>query len=267
MRLLYILNNGEWIETGPAFLFDAMVWEESLQRSDKTWQGDTAGWSNDFLRRCAELCGEIVEYEGDRPPALPRTWKDDLRALGRVGGGEVSYLHGIPVALQVYYGYYAASDGSVWWRDTAYWSLPWRIVDNDGTVVFACDGPAHQQDDWKIIHRLSGQETRRDMRVRLSSKLRSAMIGSHVGYRLPPVESAAHPGLLPLRDRLFEPSRRGDDWVVAGFRRAVGKVIISPTNISGYYEVVHETERVRFVELVMDACGESGRASALPVEL
>lgn len=257
----------EWkdIQSGTPFLtngvpFENILMRERNSRSDKTWKRWDR-WSAWFHRLAGAIERSRVVYRND--PDFERL-AEELDSRLWQSKRYCDYMVGIQEATWWLFGHCVARQ--LWWvykdGDITGWTCQigpfFTVKGPNDEVIFrrrelVQEGKLPEVEvfpyrkDWEVIHYLSGQAVRRKMRIAIAQTagtLAPYALAS-MGAGIPVLEPTAEE-LIPLVEWDFLPSRRGDGWVVTG----LGKVLISRTNQPGYYKIVREADKVRFIELV-----------------
>lgn len=256
------LKNGTPFTTNGVPFENIVLWER-ISRSDKTWKR-WSGWSEYFHCRSGALEKVRVVHRDDPDFQLLAQeldkclWHDLSHCEYFIAIKEASWwLFGHCVARKLTW-LYKEKDGAIeesgWMGQIGPY---FKIFCDDGTI-FERRKPVQPhwgqrveilpyEADWRVLHELSGQAMRRKIRIAINS-----LGGSLATYALAqlgagiPTLAPSSGELLPLVEWDFIPSKRGDGWAVTG----LGKVLISRTCQAGYYKIIKETEKVRFIELV-----------------
>lgn len=247
--------NGKKFLISPV-VFESYIFDDFFRKSDKTWRRYRE-WSDYFifdmffshdkdfphiLREVDEVCKELeldeqgryvfynLGLEFDKYYLKPD--KFPLHCRTRLYRDYVLEKFFYPENFGVY----------------RYEKAKWTIFLGDKPIFeFPKDYDKDPKGDWKIIHELSGQKVRRQIRVELS-RSHGSLFGRFFNAVTPSdALFERYKEILPLQGDWFLPSDKGN-FIIKG----KGKYIISNSNVkrTGYYRIVKELDNVRFVELV-----------------
>lgn len=236
-----------WVSlSGTTFTTNAVPFENHVivatnSRSDKTWN-DFRGWSKSFAHFAEAKLSKREIVEGEEAYFAPATLVEKYTLFGEVIFRAYTKL--IPADER---GRGVLAPSGQEYQETGWIHeehARFEVVSDAGDTIF--QGPATDGNDWKIIAELSGQAERRRARVSLANQHGHMypVLLNRLGIGIPRPEGNGK--IVPLMADSFKPSNRGDGFAVVG----LGKVMISKENQAGYYEVIRETEKVRFIRLV-----------------
>lgn len=214
MKMLITALDGAILERDGT-LFQALVFKESLERSDKTWQRWN-GWSGKWpTYAIGSLPTEHLETE--------------FRLQYEV----------------------VTMDGHLVYHGGAGKCAMFSLLGDNNEVIYSKDDEGEyvspSRDDWKIIHRLSGQSARRSARVQLASEVGSfAASLASMELGLIQVPNPQEGDEFPLAPGY--PGRRPKEWV----SHLGGKIVVSNSPKVGYYRLVRKLPKVWVVRLVRE---------------
>jgi len=218
------LNGDVFVTNG--VLFDNLIQEESANLSDKTWQRQR-NWPGQLLyNMVTKKVTEAVEID------------IDAQGCYRLDGHQFRYAAQPPIAVRSYWNGYllreviSPKDGPPLVEREA----SFNVISSSGDVIFT-----YPDDDnaWEIIHMLSGQSDRRDIRLEIANTRGRAMT------EVVTAPQKKQGQILALAR--FAKSDRG-----GYINRRIGKYVITQENIPGYYRVTKELDRIRFATLVKE---------------
>ena len=152
MTMKIIVENfaGEKFEI-PGTAFKALVAREARQCSDKTWRR-LEGWSKTFLRSIAQKQTARIPANGPNY-GMPEVQVDTWTIAGRMVERWASP---------------ASEDDIIYTRAKKERSKFQIVV--DGEVIFTFVPKKEPKNDWRVIHRLSGQDKRRESRLYVANR-------------------------------------------------------------------------------------------------
>lgn len=240
----------------PDPVFESYILEEMFRKSDKTWRR-LRRWSLDhYFSWCDKDVFEstsLNDYEY-LDYVVIKDLEEKKRYLDEMNPGWERYDS---YQLHLEYNW---SDVEVYFLKgkamylhfiSAYAIRPFKILNDKEEVIFESGQTDPYElhndkfmSDWELIHKLSGQDKRRELRIQISNNLGS--LGGEF-FRTPPVAGPYVPNKerIPRRVGCFRRTDRGNYMTWIG-----GKIYFSPTNRTGYYRIVKEKERCGFLELV-----------------
>jgi len=229
------LNNNIFV-TSPVIL-ESEIYQESLERSDKTWKRYDH-WERNFPMMAAT---KIIKKE--IPPANALKYK---RFADGVGHNEIftdgKYYYKCNLMVEEYFIFdhlvavYMQPVESGWY---SYIYAKFQVIDDDNKIIFDNEDEQFLYKSWQFISKLSGQYYRREMRIKIAQNS-SHIMAANFNYKL-----KTYNDIIPLNQNLFIKSdKRG--YIIM----CLGKYIFSDTNKTGYYKVIREKENYKIVKLI-----------------